>query len=41
VLAVGLPRPRSRLALASDAHYMRLRARVLEFLYDKQSKRAA
>jgi nitrate/nitrite transport system ATP-binding protein len=41
VLAVGLPRPRNRLALASDAHYMRLRARVLEFLYDKQRKRAA
>jgi nitrate/nitrite transport system ATP-binding protein len=41
VLAVGLPRPRSRLALASDPHYLRLRARVLEFLYDKQRKRAA
>jgi nitrate/nitrite transport system ATP-binding protein len=41
VLAVSLPRPRNRLALASDAHYMRLRARVLEFLYHKQRKRAA
>jgi len=41
ILAVSLPRPRKRLELASDPHYMRLRARVLEFLYDKQMKRAA
>jgi nitrate/nitrite transport system ATP-binding protein len=41
ILAVDLPRPRNRLALASDPHYLRLRARVLEFLYDKQRKRAA
>jgi nitrate/nitrite transport system ATP-binding protein len=37
ILAVDLPRPRNRLALASDAHYMRLRARVLQFLYEKQA----
>jgi nitrate/nitrite transport system ATP-binding protein len=41
ILPVSLPRPRDRLALASDAHYVRLRARVLAFLYEKQRKRAA
>jgi nitrate/nitrite transport system ATP-binding protein len=38
VLEVALPRPRERLALAHDARYMELRARVLEFLYEKQAK---
>jgi nitrate/nitrite transport system ATP-binding protein len=37
VLAVTLPRPRERLALAHDARFMDLRARVLEFLYQKQA----
>src|SRR5438445_7675373 len=37
VLQVSLPRPRERLALAHDARFMELRAKVLEFLYDKQA----
>jgi nitrate/nitrite transport system ATP-binding protein len=37
VLAVALPRPRARLALAHDARFMDLRAEVLEFLYAKQA----
>ncbi len=41
VLDVGLPRPRERLALAANARYIHLRARVLEFLYQKQFKAAA
>ncbi len=41
VLSVDLPRPRDRLRLAEDPHYHRLRGRVLEFLYQKQVKRAA
>jgi nitrate/nitrite transport system ATP-binding protein len=40
VLEVGLPRPRQRLALAHDARFMDLRARVLEFLYEKQAHKA-
>jgi nitrate/nitrite transport system ATP-binding protein len=38
VLEVTLPRPRQRLALAHDPRFMDLRARVLEFLYEKQAK---
>ena len=41
VLEVALARPRGRLTLASDPYYLRLRARVLAFLYDKQMRRAA
>jgi nitrate/nitrite transport system ATP-binding protein len=41
ILAVDLPRPRERLALAHDARFMALRARVLEFLYAKQAAAAA
>jgi nitrate/nitrite transport system ATP-binding protein len=41
ILEVDLPRPRERLALASNARYINLRARVLEFLYHRQAKRAA
>jgi len=41
ILDVTLPRPRDRLALASDAEYARCRARVLEFLYQKQLREAA
>jgi nitrate/nitrite transport system ATP-binding protein len=37
VLSVTLPRPRARLALAHDPRFMDLRARVLEFLYEKQA----
>jgi nitrate/nitrite transport system ATP-binding protein len=37
ILQVSLPRPRERLALAHDARFMELRARVLEFLYQKQA----
>jgi nitrate/nitrite transport system ATP-binding protein len=41
VLEVALPRPRERLTLASDPYYLRQRARVLAFLYEKQMRRAA
>ena len=41
VLEVDLPRPRDRLALAANARYIHLRARVLEFLYHRQARRAA
>ena len=41
ILTVDLPKPRNRLALASDANYHRLRGAVLEFLYQKQAKEAA
>ena len=41
VLEVDLPRPRERLALAANSRYIHLRARVLEFLYHRQAKRAA
>jgi nitrate/nitrite transport system ATP-binding protein len=39
VLEVGLARPRDRLSLAHDARFMDLRAKVLEFLYEKQAHR--
>jgi nitrate/nitrite transport system ATP-binding protein len=38
VLEVTLPRPRERLALAHDKRFMDLRAKVLEFLYQKQAQ---
>jgi nitrate/nitrite transport system ATP-binding protein len=38
ILAIDLPRPRNRLALADDAHYNHLRHEVLRFLYEKQRK---
>ena len=41
MLEVDLPRPRERLALATNARYIHLRGRVLEFLYRRQAKRAA
>jgi nitrate/nitrite transport system ATP-binding protein len=41
ILEVDLPRPRDRLALATDARYMRLRTQVLQFLYRKQLREAA
>jgi nitrate/nitrite transport system ATP-binding protein len=37
VLEVALPRPRERLTLAHDPRFMELRAKVLEFLYEKQA----
>jgi nitrate/nitrite transport system ATP-binding protein len=41
IVAVGLPRPRARLALVTDARYHRVRGEVLEFLYQKQLRPAA
>ncbi|HWA38018.1 MAG TPA: ABC transporter ATP-binding protein [Burkholderiales bacterium] len=38
ILEVSIPRPRDRLALAHDARFMEMRARVLEFLYEKQAR---
>lgn len=38
VLAVDLPRPRDRLALADHPVYNRCRQQVLQFLYEKQRK---
>lgn len=35
ILAVTLPRPRSRLALAEDPDFVHARQQVLQFLYDK------
>lgn len=35
ILEVDIPRPRARLALAQDAHYLRLRGEVLRFLYGR------
>jgi nitrate/nitrite transport system ATP-binding protein len=36
ILAIDLPRPRDRIALAGQRQYMALRAELLEFLYRKQ-----
>ena len=41
ILAIDLPRPRERIALAEDATYHHYRREVLEFLYQKQMKKAA
>ncbi|GAB1231649.1 ABC transporter ATP-binding protein [Ferrigenium sp. UT4] len=41
ILSVDLPKPRDRLALANDARYHSLRGAVLEFLYQKQARKAA
>jgi nitrate/nitrite transport system ATP-binding protein len=38
ILDVNLERPRSRLSLAKDIEYNRLRSEVLTFLYEKQRK---
>jgi nitrate/nitrite transport system ATP-binding protein len=38
ILKVELERPRSRLSLAKDIEYNRLRSEVLTFLYEKQRK---
>lgn len=37
ILTIDLPRPRDRVAMAQDPHYMRLRTRVLEFLYRRHN----
>jgi nitrate/nitrite transport system ATP-binding protein len=36
ILRVDLPRPRLRLALAEDPHYVQCRKEVLDFLYTRQ-----
>jgi nitrate/nitrite transport system ATP-binding protein len=41
ILPVDLPRPRERLALASNRRYVELRREVLEFLYRRALKEAA
>lgn len=41
ILAVDLPRPRDRLALANDSQYHAYRTAVLEFLYQRQQRPAA
>ena len=41
ILNVDLPKPRSRMQLANDAHYHQLRSVVLEFLYRKHLRPAA
>ncbi len=37
VLSVKLPRPRNRVALAEDRHYVQYRKAVIDFLYTRQS----
>jgi nitrate/nitrite transport system ATP-binding protein len=41
ILAIDLPRPRDRIALAGNRQYVGLRAELLEFLYRKQMREAA
>ena len=41
ILEVGLARPRARLELATHPRYIDCRRQVLEFLYQRQAKRAA
>jgi len=41
IIEVDLPRPRARMAIVNDTRYHHLRARVLEFLYQKQLRPAA
>src|SRR5216684_1926540 len=41
ILAIDLPRPRDRIALAGNKQYVALRAELLEFLYRKQMREAA
>ncbi len=40
ILEIDLPRPRERLALVQDPHYVRLRGEVLRFLYERQDRAA-
>jgi len=41
ILEVKLAKPRDRLQLAHDPHFAECRAAILEFLYQKQMKKAA
>jgi len=41
ILTVDLPKPRNRVAMATDPKYHALRGQVLEFLYQKHAKEAA
>jgi len=41
VLEVDIPKPRGRLALATNPRYIDCRREVLEFLYQRQAKKAA
>jgi nitrate/nitrite transport system ATP-binding protein len=41
ILEVGLDRPRNRLALATNPRYIECRREVLEFLYQRQARKAA
>jgi len=41
IMRVEIPRPRDRMTLAHDASYHAYRARVLEFLYQRQQRPAA
>ena len=41
VLEVDIPKPRDRLALATNPRYIDCRREVLEFLYQRQAKKAA
>lgn len=41
ILPIHVPRPRDRLELASDQEYNRCRTAILEFLYQKQIRKAA
>jgi nitrate/nitrite transport system ATP-binding protein len=41
IVEVDLPRPRDRIALATDRRYMELRSSVMDFLYRRQLKQAA
>ena len=38
ILSVDLPRPRDRVALADDVHYMHCRKAVMDFLYTRHSR---
>jgi len=41
ILPIHVPRPRDRLALAADPEFNRCRTAILEFLYQKQIRKAA
>jgi nitrate/nitrite transport system ATP-binding protein len=41
IVEVDLPKPRERIALATDRRYMELRSTVMDFLYRRQLKQAA
>jgi nitrate/nitrite transport system ATP-binding protein len=41
IVEVDLPKPRERLAMATHPRYIECRRAVLEFLYEKQQRKAA